>query len=198
MTVWIVDTGLGNVAALQNMLTWIGIPSARLTSPETVDERGKFLLPGVGSFDEGVRRLRSSGWFGFLKDCPPSTRILGICLGMQLLGLASEEGDESGLGRIDVNFKRFQDVPQVPHMGWNDVTWGLGTPFYGGTADRMYFTHSFAGEATEADQVVGTTLYGTDFHSACSKQNTLGVQFHPEKSHSFGKTFLQTWYSLPC
>lgn len=198
MTVMVIDTGLGNVAAVQNMLTWVGIPSELTSDPRIVDTADRFLLPGVGSFDEGVRRLRKSGWFSFLQECPPSTHILGICLGMQLLGLNSEEGSHDGLGRIDVSFKRFSDVPRVPHMGWNEVEWDESTPFHKPVADRMYFTHSYAGEALYPEQVIGTTVYGHAYPSACLKGNTLGVQFHPEKSHSFGKNLLQTWYGLAC
>lgn len=199
MSVVIVDTGLGNVAAVQNMLTWVGISSERSTAPSSDhDTDVRYLLPGVGSFDEGVRRLRKTGWFSFLKERPPETPILGICLGMQLLGLHSEEGNLEGLGRLDVSFKKFSSVPRVPHMGWNEVTWSNACALAGPTRDRFYFTHSYAGECVDPDQVLGTTVYGEQFDSACMKANTIGLQFHAEKSHSFGKALLRSWYSNLC
>lgn len=89
-----------------------------------LSETDRFVLPGVGAYDEGVRRLRANGWFDHLRALPETAHILGICLGMRLRGAGSEEGSERGMGRIPAHFERFDVAPlRVPHMGWNLVHW---------------------------------------------------------------------------
>lgn len=198
MTVLIVDTGLGNVAAVRNMFTWIGIASTPATTPPNQPQQNtRYFVPGVGSYDEGVRRLQRSGWFDHLCHLPAETPVLGVCLGMQLLGLGSEEGTLSGLNRVDVTFRRFHGVDRVPHMGWNDVQWKPTAPAKG-RSDRFYFTHSYYGIAHDPDIVIGTAHYGQEFVAAFKQGGTIGVQFHPEKSHRFGRAFLQEWYDTTC
>lgn len=118
----IVDAGLGNVASVRNMVQRLGGEAEFRADPSGLGASDRYILPGVGAFDEGIRRLLETGWFDHLVALPTATPVFGICLGMQLLGRGSEEGELSGLGRLPVDFVKFTDVPQLPHMGWNLVS----------------------------------------------------------------------------
>jgi glutamine amidotransferase len=197
----IVSIGLGNVASVQNMLHYLGIDARLCEYPDGLGERDRYILPGVGAFDEGVRRLKATGWYSHLASLPKETQILGICLGMQMLGQSSEEGSEEGLGRVPAHFKRFPDgqLP-VPHMGWNHVNPAgddsLFDPAF--AQHRFYFTHSYRAVVEDSSSEIGRTTYGISFTSAYRAHNTRGVQFHPEKSHRFGMSLLARWAALPC
>lgn len=197
----IVDVGLGNAAAVRNMLDRLGHPAELRSAPDGLSETDRYILPGVGAFDEGVQRLRSSGWFRHLQDLPSSTHILGICLGMQLLGVASDEGVLAGLGRVPARFKRLDVAPlRVPHMGWNQVTPRYDDHLFDPEQPelRYYFTHSYHAVCEEEGVEIASTSYGLDFTSAYRRGNTRGVQFHPEKSHRFGMSLLDRWAGLEC
>lgn len=197
----IVDVGLGNVASVRNMLDRLGHQAELRPSPEGLSETDRYILPGVGAYDEGVRRLRASGWFAHLRALPERTHILGICLGMQLLACGSEEGSERGLGRIPAHFERFDVAPlRVPHMGWNLVH-PVGTdPLFDPELPewRYYFTHSYRAVCDDESVEIGQTRYGINFTTAYRRGNTRGVQFHPEKSHRFGMSLLGRWVELQC
>ena len=196
----IVDVGLGNVASICNMLDRLGYQATLRKTPDELTERDRYVLPGVGAYDEGVRRLHNHGWYDHLRSLPQSTHVLGICLGMQLLGTSSEEGSLDGLGRVPAHFERFDVAPlPVPHMGWNVVHPAREDPVFDPTLPelRYYFTHSFHA-VCEDDVEIGRTQYGVSFTSAFRRGNTRGVQFHPEKSHRFGMSLLARWAELPC
>ncbi len=197
----IVDAGLGNIASVLNMLSFVGIDGTLRSSPEGVSADNRFILPGVGSFDEGVRRLHESGWFEYLQNLPASTHILGICLGMQLLGTSSEEGQLFGLNRITAEFRRFdQSSVRVPHIGWNTVEFVSDDPMFADlpATPRFYFTHSYRAICGTDSIELGRTNYGASFTSVYRSGNTRGVQFHPEKSHRFGMKLLKNWSTLAC
>lgn len=197
----IVDVGLGNVSSVRNMLDRLGYEAALRDTPMGLSESDRYILPGVGAYDEGVRRLRASGWYEHLRDLPDSTHILGICLGMQLLGTSSEEGDETGLSRIPAHFVRFDGgALRVPHMGWNVVRPTRIDPLFDPALPefRYYFTHSFHAICIDPSVEAGRTYYGVEFTSAYRRFNTVGVQFHPEKSHRFGMSLLTRWAALTC
>lgn len=196
----VVDVGLGNVASVGNMFDRIGQIATLRSTPDALTADDRYVLPGVGAYDEGVRRLRRSGWYEHLADLPASTHVLGICLGMQLLGDSSDEGDERGLGRVPARFERFDVAPlRVPHMGWNLVYPVGDDPLFDPALDewRYYFTHSYRAVCDDAFEI-GATKYGGRFTSAYRNGNTRGVQFHPEKSHRFGLSLLKRWIELPC
>lgn len=197
----IVDVGLGNVASVQNMLDRLGYPAELRTSPQGLTDTDRYILPGVGAYDEGARRLRHSGWFDHLRGLPEPTHVLGICLGMQLLGTSSEEGEAEGLCRVPAHFERLNVAPlRVPHMGWNHVQPVGADPIFDPELPelRYYFTHTFRAVCADASVEIGRTHYGVDFTSAYRCGNTRGVQFHPEKSHRFGMSLLSRWAELPC
>lgn len=197
----IIDVGLGNVTSVRNILDRIGHSAELRTSPEGLTDGDRYILPGIGAYDEGVRRLRTAGWYEHLQALPTSTHILGICLGMQLLGATSEEGELEGLGRIPAHFERFDVAPlRVPHMGWNLVHPVGEDPIFDQALPelRYYFTHSYRAICDDPSFEIGRTSYGVDFTSAFRHANSRGVQFHPEKSHRFGMSLLSRWAELPC
>jgi glutamine amidotransferase len=196
----IVDYGVGNVASIANMLRKVGAEARVSGAPEEIVKACKLILPGVGSFDNGMIQLRSRNLVAPLQEMVVNrgTPVLGICLGMQLLGTRSDEGREEGLGWIDAASVRFR-FPQerralkVPHMGWNTVT--VPSPPNGASLvpenARFYFVHGYHLDCRNECDVAGRTHYGYDFVSAVRRENIAGVQFHPEKSHRFGMELLR-------
>ncbi|MCF8257311.1 MAG: imidazole glycerol phosphate synthase subunit HisH [Flavobacteriales bacterium] len=194
-TVGIIQTGLGNVAAVQNMLHSAGIRSEAVADPRLISRYSSIILPGVGAFDEGMKRLDAAGFSEAIhRYVVCGGQLIGICLGMQLLFDRSEEGTSNGLGLIKGNVVRFPSKDglgrplNVPHMGWNMVEAGpQGTNTFWKQPMRFYFTHSFHAKPTDASTVLLTSHYGVPFVSAVRQGNVWGFQFHPEKSHHFGK-----------
>jgi glutamine amidotransferase len=198
----VVDYGMGNIGSIRNMLRHIGVHSRVASSPHELPDTGGVILPGVGHFDRAMRQLSRSGLATALIDKVVSSRVklLGICLGMQLLCKESEEGTQQGLGLIDASVRRFMFPPEsdlkVPHMGWNEVEVLRGGTVLGdkGAAPgRFYFVHSYYVDCRTPELVIGKTSYGIDFVSAVGAHNVTGVQFHPEKSHQFGLRLLRNF-----
>jgi len=201
LPVGVIDYGQGNKGSILNMLKRIGVSAGLVSEPAELRRAGRLILPGVGSFDSGVRSLRSSGlWDAILDEVLIHRKaFLGICLGMQLLCEGSEEGDDEGLSLVGGRCKRFtqQSDPclRVPNMGWNDVrvVTAEGGLFEGADPShpwRFYFTHSFYFQSADPSVVVATARYGFDYAAAICRDNVFGVQFHPEKSHRFGMALL--------
>ena len=196
----IVDLGLGNVASVKNMFQYLGIEAEIRTNPTSLSELDRYVLPGVGSFDEGVKRLHKNGWFEHLLTLPTDTHILGICLGMQLLGTSSDEGKEIGLNRVPAHFERFKTPEiRVPHIGWNVINQKQNDLLISfDSKPRFYFTHSYRAVCQDQEMTIATTLHGEEFTSVFRNGNTRGVQFHPEKSHRYGMSLLKNWAALEC
>lgn len=192
----IIDFDIGNLAAIANMLQRIGTRSIITADPAIIATADRLILPGNGAFDACMRNLRATGLLPLLERRVLDERIplLGICVGAQMLGNRSEEGDEPGLGWLDVNVLRFPDSPgfPVPHMGWNEVEQVTGNPLIGTLPDRsrFYFVHSYYLSPANSADVILRTTYGAEFAAGVGRNNIAGVQFHPEKSHRFGKALL--------
>lgn len=197
----VIDYGLGNSAAIHNMLRRIGVDSVVSGDRAQLSDTSKLILPGVGAFDEGMRSLAARNLVGFLSEQinEKAKPVLGICLGMQLLGEGSEEGDIPGLGFLPMTFQKF-DPPlnsnmKKLHMGWNEVRAVQTSPLLAGF-DRIpsfYFVHRFFAVCAEQNDVLGVSTYGDTFPSVVGRRNVLGVQFHPEKSHKFGMQLLRNF-----
>lgn len=201
----IVDYGLGNIQAFLNVFKRLNIEASTATSARDLDGATKVILPGVGAFDHAMERLEQSGMRDALDDLVLRARVpvLGVCVGMQILARASDEGSLPGLGWIDGHVHRFDalDGPtplQLPHMGWNDVTPARRTPLFDELEvdARFYFLHSYYFECRRPVDVAATSNYGREFSCAVSAENIYGVQFHPEKSHHFGTRLLQNFAEL--
>lgn len=199
----VLDIGLGNIRSIERMLFKAGSTPIVIDSPSQLNSITKIILPGVGHFDAGMKRLKETGFDLALIDSASNSQLvlLGICLGMQLLCGQSEEGILPGLGLIDANVERFAiDQPglKLPHMGWNNVKSAKANPLLPDLsyANRFYFVHSFKVIPTNPDIMIGTTNYSGDFCSAFQQCNIFGVQFHPEKSHRFGMELFKRFISL--
>jgi glutamine amidotransferase len=191
----IVDYGMGNLGSIANMLKKIGVPAVISSDPAVVEKADKLILPGVGAFDAGMKNLETRGLIPLLnfRVLEQKTPILGVCLGMQLLCKRSEEGQLPGLGWLDAEVVRFKFDSnttnlKIPHMGWNTLAVRQPHPLFADleAENRFYFVHSYHVVCADQSNVLAQTNYGFDFASAVVKDNIMGVQFHPEKSHKFG------------
>ncbi|WP_417446731.1 imidazole glycerol phosphate synthase subunit HisH [Kangiella sp.] len=195
----IIDYGAGNIGSVQNMLKRVGAESRLAKSSSDILSANLLILPGVGSFDHGITKLRESKLLPYIEEAvfEKKVPILGICLGMQLLTKGSDEGSIPGLGWIDAHAYKIErdDSYRVPHMGWNiakpivdiELTKGLHD------AARFYFVHSYEVHCNNAENILFETNYGNTFSSGIYKDNIFGVQFHPEKSHKFGMQLLENF-----
>lgn len=196
----IVDYNMGNLGSISNMFKKLGVPSKITSDPKEIAAGRKLILPGVGAFDAGMENLQRSGLLAVLNQCVLGAGVptLGICLGMQLMTRRSEEGDREGLGWIDAEALRFRPAEaalKVPHMGWNLVRPVRNAALIEGLPEepRFYFVHSYHVRCHNPEDVLLTTQYGEEFHSAFQHGTVSGVQFHPEKSHKFGMALLRNF-----
>ena len=193
----IVDYDVSNLASIKNMLKQISFKSNITKNPDEILKSKLIILPGVGNFDEGIKNLRINNLDKVIIEANKQKKyILGICLGMHLLFEKSEEGQLNGLGLLKGIIKKFNanDLKvQVPHMGWNYVDINKRSKFFFEHKGKLkfYFAHSYYVESKDSNLEVGTTNYGKVFCSMVENLNLLGVQFHPEKSHNFGKNLLK-------
>jgi glutamine amidotransferase len=200
----IVNYGLGNLRSIQNMLRRAGIDAVISNDPDVLRKCDRFILPGVGHFRYGMERLRECGLIEFLDERVLKARlpVLGICLGAQLFGRCSEEGDVRGLGWIAMDtiaFDRRQltQGERIPHMSWTDTICKTHPLFNGISEPRFYYVHSFHFACDDNDDVICEAVYGYRFASGFARNNVMGVQFHPEKSHTFGRQLLKNWAEIP-
>lgn len=194
----IIDYGMGNLGSIANMIKKVGYKCIITSDLEEIKTASKLILPGVGSFDNGMKNLADLGMIEVLnqKVLIDKTPILGICLGMQLMTKSSEEGKLSGLGWIDAQTKKFvSDILKIPHMGWNLIKHQKNSHLFDEytSEKRFYFVHSYCIECFNYEDVLTTTPYTHEFVSSFEKENIIGVQFHPEKSHKFGMSLLKNF-----
>jgi len=198
----ILDYGLGNILAFVNMYKRLHHPARVVREAGDLAGVTKLILPGVGAFDHAMALFNQSGLrppveeLVFGKQVP----MLGICVGMQMLADSSEEGKLPGLGWISGRVARVAAISgrgsvRLPHMGWNDITvYGNQALFRGLETDaRFYFLHSYYFATQSETDVLASVEYGTRFTCAVGREQVMGVQFHPEKSHRFGTRLLQNF-----
>jgi glutamine amidotransferase len=199
----IIDYGMGNLRSVEKAFKRLGAEVEISSNIETIASAQKLILPGVGYFKTGMQNLYERGLVEVLnqrvlKDKVP---ILGICLGMQLFTSHSEEGNAEGLGWIDAQTVKFNfsdtqnNLLKVPHIGWNSISWNVSHPLLDNIEqnEHFYFVHSYYVKASNSKNVLCSTEYGISFHSSLVKENILGVQFHPEKSHNSGMQLLKNF-----
>ena len=204
----IVDHDMGNVGSVERMLKKAGRVRAIVTrDPALIERAGKVVLPGVGRFDTGMSNLEALGLKEVLDWCALEERkpVLGICLGMQLLLESSAEGEGRGLGYVPGRCVRFQFEElsverrlKVPHMGWNGLKVTKSVPLLESLppASRFYFVHAFYGMCAKRDDVAATSCYGIEFPAVVARDNVVGTQFHPEKSHRFGLALMRNFLRM--
>ncbi|GAB3993241.1 imidazole glycerol phosphate synthase subunit HisH [Spirosoma daeguense] len=200
----IIDYGMGNLRSVQKKFDRLNARVRITSDSQEVANAQKLVLPGVGHFANGVRNLKESGIWDVLnrKVLVEQTPILGICLGMQLMAKSSEEGNVAGLGWFDANVVRFQVndklVYKVPHMGWNTGHRTRTSRLFTQIPDeaQFYFVHSYHMVCQKPEDVLTMTTYSYPFVSAIEKGNIYGTQFHPEKSHDWGKQMIANFIAL--
>ncbi len=195
----LIDYGVGNINAFVNVYKRLDIPVKIAKTAEDLEDAQKLILPGVGHFDHAMTQLNNSGMrekLDFLV-IEKKTPVIGICVGMQMMGNYSEEGNMEGLKWIDASVKKFDEskihqVTRLPHMGWNDVSPKKDLKlFLGLEKDAIfYFLHTYYFECNNPFDVMAVTNYGIEFASAAHHENKYGIQFHPEKSHHYGEILL--------
>jgi imidazole glycerol-phosphate synthase subunit HisH len=202
----IIDYGCGNIRAFENVFKKLNVPIKVASKDEDLADASGLILPGVGAFDFVMQSFNKSGMRDSVerKVFDDETPVLGVCAGMQIMANSSEEGDEAGLGWIGGTVKHFDtsQIPfstKVPHMGWNSISPAPSKIFSGIVAGaRYYFVHTYYFAPKISESIIATSNYGSDFASAVANENIIGVQFHPEKSHSAGIELLKNFSQLVC
>ena len=200
----IVDYGMGNLHSVKKKFDRIGAGAVVVSAPGELKQADKIVLPGVGHFGKAMENLAELGLADALNEAVLVNRtpILGICLGMQLFAKRSEEGGSRGLGWIDADVVRFKVDDtlryKVPHTGWNGISTAGASPLLRDVAfqTEFYFVHSYHLVCHDPADVLCETDYAYRFTSVVERENILGVQFHPEKSHDAGETLLKNFVDL--
>ena len=201
----IVDYGSGNVAAIADIFKRLKVPHVITRDHAELRAADRYVLPGVGAFDTTMRTLKDSGLVEVLNDevHGQAKKIMGVCVGMQILGDSSDEGRLTGLGWIPGHIRRIdpttlQSRPKLPHMGWNSIRLSENSPLFDGVeCERgFYFLHSYYFDAADQANVKATVNYGNDLPCVVVKGNVFGFQFHPEKSHANGMAVFRNFSML--
>ena len=201
----IINYGSGNIQAIATIYKNLNIKYQLITKPNDLEKTNKLVLPGVGAFDATMQQLIDSGLKDKLNELVINKKvpILGICVGLQVMGYGSEEGNLPGLGWIPGKVKKFDQSkikikPKLPHMGWNVIEDLKNHPLFKGIDSDFgfYFVHSFYFECENKKNILTTSNYGIEFTSSIYSDNIFGTQFHPEKSHGNGVQLLKNFAEL--
>ncbi len=209
----ILDYGLGNVNSFINIFNTLRIPIKKASKEEDLYSTSKIILPGVGSFDNAMYKLKNTGMISKLNDLVlnEDVPVLGICVGMQIMATKSEEGSLKGLNWFNAEVKNISSHNEwsnvnnqpnqkrlpLPHMGWNNIELNKSSDLFDGINDmNFYFLHSYFVDLEEEDKQLAFANYSVKLNSAIQKNNIYGVQFHPEKSHHSGIKLLKNFANL--
>ena len=194
----IINYGLGNINAYYNIFKEHDINLKILSNYKDINSNiDKLILPGIGSFDNAINLLKSQKFFDEIINFSlnEKNKILGVCVGMQILSTTSQEGNLQGL---DIIKESFHKLPSkiLPHIGWNSVNINKEIDILNNINENtfFYFLHSYALLSKNSDLKICETMYETKFISVFQKKNIYGIQFHPEKSHSQGSQILLNFY----
>ncbi len=203
----LIDYGSGNIHAISNIYHRLNIPYFISKDHKELEKADKLILPGVGDFDETMRLFNKTGLKSIMDDLVinKGKPILGVCVGMQVMGLNSEEGNEPGLGWINGEVKslaisELKFKPKLPHMGWNSIELSQKTELLKNVnlEKGFYFLHSYYFSCNDPNDILTYTEYGIRFASAINHKNIFGCQFHPEKSHQNGIGIFKNFAELKC
>ena len=189
----IVNYGAGNIQSIKFALNRLGYNAVLSNVIEEILKADKVIFPGVGEAGSAMKKLRESGLDTLISTLQQP--VLGICLGMQLMCNASEEGNTKGLGIFDIEVKKFDNTLKVPQIGWNHIT-NLKSHLFDEINEKeyMYTVHSYY--APKCEETIAETEYGILYSAALKKNNFYGVQFHPEKSSNCGEQILKNFLKL--
>jgi len=186
----VIDYGAGNLRSVTNALVKLGYQPEVTKEPDDICNATAVIFPGVGAAGDAMRNLRDSGLDEAIQQVIRQDQpLLAICVGMQVLFSATEEGGWQGcLGVIPGMVKRLPLGLKVPHMGWNQVKQKVEHPIFDGIPDQanFYFVHSYYAEPEDDTVVAGITEYGITICSVVILGNLVATQFHPEKSGVHG------------
>ncbi len=201
--VCVIDYGMGNVWSVLSALKYLGVEAELTNDPDKIITADCLVLPGVGSFRKGMLALKKNGIDKAISESVQirGNKILGICLGMQLLGLhGTEDGNTKGLGLIPNLVDKFareelNTGEKIPHVGFNTVQFIEKKGLFKNLPDNadFYFTHSYRMLPGESTGRIGVCTYGIDFLAAFEVENICGTQFHPEKSQTNGLILLNNF-----
>ncbi len=192
-TVAVVQYNAGNIRSVVCALNRLGIEPLVTDDPGKLREAGRVIFPGVGEAKSAMEYLDSRGLSKVLREL--TQPFLGICLGLQLMCLHSEEHDTPVLGMFRENVLKFPPEDKVPHMGWNRIT-GLDNPLFAGIPEGsyVYFVHSYY--VASGPDTIASCMYIRPFSAALGRGNFFGTQFHPEKSGAVGQQLLSNFLNL--
>ncbi len=199
----IIDYGVGNLFSLSSSFKALGFDTVVTGDEETIKKAGKLILPGVGAFEDAIAKLKSTGLDKVIIDeVSKGKKLLGICLGMQMLFEKSHEyGVHNGLGLLKGEVIPMENkIPKdlkIPHIGWNALKLIGSSPLfkYIKNGDHVYFVHSYYADYCH-NSVIATTEYGKELTAAVAKDNIFGCQFHPEKSGEVGLNILKAFCEM--
>ena len=196
----VVDYDMGNLHSACKGLEQAGATTHVTNDVRDLERADAVVLPGVGAFDPAIQHLRSRDLVSPIQDIIASGKpFLGICLGLQILLDASEEGHEAGLGVISGTVRRFRPEPgiTIPHMGWNQLELTQpSSPLWNELPPDAwtYFVHSFYADPIDPTVRAATITHGTQqVTAAIARDNLMAVQFHPEKSSTAGLKILSNF-----
>lgn len=200
----IVDFGTGNLNSVKRALDRLRAVSIVSSFADDLAAADKIILPGVGHFGRAMANLRDLNLLDELNEAVLIKRkpILGICLGMELMARTSDEAETAGLGWFDAAVVRFEMANKqkykVPHMGWNKITTVKPSDLMKDVpaASEFYFAHSYYFRANDRADILSESRYEITFTSAVERDNIIGVQYHPEKSHDAGALVLNNFLAL--
>jgi|LWDU01.1.fsa_nt_gi imidazole glycerol-phosphate synthase subunit HisH len=200
----IVDYGMGNIHSVVKKIKHFSDNIIVSADPIEILKSDKVILVGVGHFRKAMENLQRFKLIDVLNQVAFDQKkpILGICLGMQLMGVKSEEGNVNGLGWINADVKKIKVEDtikhKVPHMGWNEITIKKESILMKGIADNseFYFAHSYYMEVFDSGSILNETDYSFRFVTAIEQENIFGVQYHPEKSHDIGEILLSNFVKM--
>ena len=199
----IIDTGASNFGSLKNILLRFDRRSEIISESNQLSKYSKIILPGIGKFDSAIQYLNKNNLAEDLKAFIRSEHaiILGVCLGMQLLCKASDEGKLPGLGLIDADVKHLEKLNnqklRYPHIGWNKISITKENILIPPGDDyKFYFVHSYYVELNNQSLKIANCSYQNNFCAAYNKKNIYGVQFHPERSHRYGLKLFENFINI--
>ena len=199
MKVTIIDYGAGNVPSVERALQRLGAETQRTNTPECIAKAKAIVLPGVGHFAALIRALDAQKIRQtLLESIRQGAPYLGICLGMQVLFESSEEAPGlQGLGLLPGEVRALPSKVKLPHMGWNQIAASCESRLLRGinSSAYFYFAHSY-GASDLNGPTVAACFHGTSFAAVVERQNTCGVQFHPEKSGDAGLRVLENFLRI--
>lgn len=200
----IINYEMGNLFSVKKKITQLGFEARITNEPSEIRTASKLVLPGVGHYARAMEQLRYLDLIDLLNEevVEKKKPILGICLGMQLMAKTSEEGNAEGFGWFDAEVRKFRIVDtiknKVPHTGWNQAFNKKDSRLLKGieTGSEFYFVHSYFVDLQNITDELMTTDFEQPFTSGIERENIVGVQFHPEKSHDSGMQLIRNFVEL--